>query len=289
MTLQGLIAHDRGEWFSRLHHEMQQTREEPAIATAVFDAHLCVAEFLLYGAVPYPEVLALSRSFGDSASQSGAQRAVAFARALTGEAALLSGDLTTAETELRAAADLHASIGASAGEAHSLQRLAEVRLQQGDRAEARRLLTRALPRARWSPIAMHLMQRIHGTTIAAADTPADAYAAAEAAEASIAREDRCLFCQIMIAVPSAIACADVGDLDGARRHLREAEHSPALAHSTAWQAAVLEVRAHLAGAEGDEAARGALFEEAARCFDAAGQPLDAARCRSAAGVSAGSA
>jgi hypothetical protein len=150
------------------------------------------------------------------------------------------------------------------------------------------LLTRALPRARWSPIAMHLMQRIHGTTIAAADTPADAYAAAEAAEASIAREDRCLFCQIMIAVPSAIACADVGDLESARRHLREAEHSPALAHSTAWQAAVLEVRAHLAQAAGEEASRAALFEEAAQCFDAAGQPLDAARCRSAAGVSAGS-
>jgi DNA-binding SARP family transcriptional activator/tetratricopeptide (TPR) repeat protein len=288
VTLQGLIAHDRGEWFPRLHQEMLQTREEPAIATAVFDAHLCVAEFMLYGTVPYADVLALSRSFGDAASQSGAQRAVAFARALTGEAALLSGDLTTAEAELRAAADLHARIGASAGEAHSLQRLAEVRLQQGDRAEARRLLTRALPRARWSPIAMHLMQRIHGTTIAAADTPADAYAAAEAAEASIAREDRCLFCQIMIAVPSAIACADVGDLEGAGRHLRAAEHSPALAHSTAWQAAVLEVRAHLAGAEGDEATRSTLFEEAARRFEDAGQPLDATRCLSAAGVSAGS-
>jgi DNA-binding SARP family transcriptional activator len=281
VTLQGMIAHDRGEWFSRLRYELQQTREQPAIATAVFDAHLCVAEFLLYGALPYPEVLALSRALGDTAQQAGAQRAVAFARALTGEAALLSGDLRTAETELRAAVDLHARIGASAGEAHALQRLAEVRLQQGDRAEARRLLLRALPRARWSPIAMHLLQRIHGTTIAAADTPADAYAAAEAAAAAIAPQDRCLFCQIMIAVPSAIACADMGDLETARRHLQDAQRSPALAHSTAWQAAVLEARAHLAAAAGDQAARRRLLEEAANCFEAAGQPLDTARCRTA--------
>jgi hypothetical protein len=279
LTLQGMIAHDRGTWFSRLHHELQQTREEPVIATAIFDAHLCVAEFLLYGAVPYPEVVALSRALEDTAQHAGAQRAVAFARTLTGEAALLSGDLRTAESELQAAVDLHARAGASAGEAHALQRLAQVRLHQDDRAEARRLLVRALPRARWSPIAMHLLPRIHGTMIAVADTPADAYATAEAAEAAIAPQDRCLFCEIMIAVPSAIACADMGDLEAARRHLHDAQRFPGLPHSTAWQAAVLEVRGHLAAAEGDQAARTRLFGEAAACFEAAGQPLDAARCR----------
>jgi tetratricopeptide (TPR) repeat protein len=279
ITLQGMIAHDRGEWFSRLRHELQQTREQPAIATAVFDSHLCVAEFLLYGALPYAEVRALSGALADAAQQAGARRAVAFARALAGEAALLSGDLPTAEAELRAAVDLHAGIGASAGEAHALQRLAEVRVHQGDRPEARRLLGRALSRARWSPMAMHLVQRIHGTTIAAADSPADAYAAAEAADAVIAPQDRCLFCQIMIAVPSAIACADMGDLETARRHLQDAQRSPVPAHSTAWRAAVLEARAHLAAAEGDHSAPPRLLREAAECFEAAGQPLDAARCR----------
>jgi tetratricopeptide (TPR) repeat protein len=160
VTLQGLIAHDRGEWFGRLRHELHRTRQAPAVATAVFDAHLCVAEYLLYGPTPYPEVMALGRALRETAQRAGALRAVAFASALTGEAALLSGDLATAEHDLSEAVDLHTDIGAPAGQAHALQRLAELRVIQGDRAEARRLLQRAYPLARWSSMAMHLVQRI---------------------------------------------------------------------------------------------------------------------------------
>lgn len=206
-------------------------------------------------------------------------RAVAFSWALTGEAALLSGDLGTAEHDLQEAVDLHAEIGAAAGEAHSLQRLAELRVLRGDRAEARRLLQRALPLARWSPIAMHLLQRIHGTTIAAAGTPEEAHAAVERAEATIGPEDHCPFCQIMGSVPAAVACADVGDVEGAKRHLRSAERSAALWEGTAWQAAILEARAHLAHAQGDLQGGRRLLEQAADCFETAGQPLDADRCR----------
>jgi tetratricopeptide (TPR) repeat protein len=280
IALQGLIAHDRGEWFRRLRHELQRTRETPAIATAVFDAHLCVAEYLLYGPTPYAEVLELGSTLRVTAERAGALRAVAFACTLTGEAALLSGDLGRAEHDLCEAVELHADIGASAGEAHSLQRLAELRVLQGRREEARELLRRALPLARWSPIALHLLQRLHGTAIAAADTPEEAYAAVGRAEATLGQEDRCTFCQVMIAVPATIACADVGDLDGARRALTVAERSAALWEGTAWQAAVLEARAHLARAEGDTGWSG-LLSEAAEGFAGAGQPLDAARCRAA--------
>jgi hypothetical protein len=71
----------------------------------------------------------------------------------------------------------------------------------------------------------------------------------------------------------------MGDLETARRHLQDAQRSPVPAHSTAWRAAVLEARAHLAAAEGDHSAPPRLLREAAECFEAAGQPLDAARCR----------
>jgi DNA-binding SARP family transcriptional activator/tetratricopeptide (TPR) repeat protein len=281
VTLQGLIAHDRGEWFGRLRHELHRTRQVPAVATAVFDAHLCVAEYLLYGPTPYPEVMALGRALRETAQRAGALRAVAFASALTGEAALLSGDLATAEHDLSEAVDLHTDIGAPAGQAHALQRLAELRVTQGDRAEARRLLQRAYPLARWSSMAMHLVQRIQGTTITAAETPEEAHAAAEAAEAVVAPQDHCRFCQIMISVPSAIACADVGDLDAARRHLGVAERSAALWSGTAWQGALLEARAHVARAGGDTAAARRLLVDAAGCFEGAGQPRDADRCRAA--------
>ncbi len=99
------------------------------------------------------------------AAHAGALRGVAFATALIGEAALLMGDLERADRELLEAIDLHRDVDAPAGEAHGLQRLAEVRLAQGDRAEAQRLLQRALPLARWSVVASHLLQRIYGTMI----------------------------------------------------------------------------------------------------------------------------
>lgn len=279
VALQGLIAHNRGEWFQRLRHELGRTKETPAIATAVFDSHLCVAEYLLYGPTPYAEVVQLGRGLRQAAERVGALRAVAFACALVGEAALLSGDLETAERELAESVDLHHDLTATAGEAHSLQRLAEVRAYQGDRAEARRLLRRALPLARWSPISMHLLQRIYGTMIRAAEDVDAALAAVDAAEATLGTDDHCYFCAVMLAVPAAIARADAGDVDAASRHLQTAERSAALWEGTSWQAATVEARAHLARAEGDPAGAAALLGEAAELFDQAGQPLDGARCR----------
>jgi DNA-binding SARP family transcriptional activator/tetratricopeptide (TPR) repeat protein len=281
ISLQGLLAHQRGEWFDRMRIELRRTRESPDVALAIFDGHLCAAEYLLYGPTPYHEVIDLARSLRDTAHRSGALRAVAFAAALAGEAALLAGELDIAETELQEAVDLHHDIAASAGEAHSLQRLAEVRLAQGDRAEATRLLQRALPLGRWSMTSMHLLQRIFGTMILAAPDRDAARAAVDRAESTLGTEDLCAFCSVMLAVPATIACADVGDLDAARRHLATAERSATLWEGRSWQAALLEARAHVADAEGarDEAA--ALRDQAAALFAAAGQPLDAARCRTA--------
>ena len=278
ISLQGLIAHLRGEWFGRLAVELRAGAQRPDLARSMFDSHLCVAEFLLYGPTPYEEVLALAATLRESARRSGVLRAVAFATALRGEAALLSGDLSLAEEELTEAAELHRDIGSTAGEAHSLQRLAEVRLAQGDRVEAMRLLHRALPLARWSAIALHLLQRVYGTMIRAAPDVESGRAVVDQATAALGQEDSCTFCNVMLAVPAAAACADAGDLDDARQHLAVAERSAALWKGTAWQAAIAEARAHLDRAEGDEDAARRRLREAAELFAAAGQPLDVDRC-----------
>jgi DNA-binding SARP family transcriptional activator/tetratricopeptide (TPR) repeat protein len=280
LTLQALIAHHRGELFSRLRVELRRAHDDPALASTLYDPYLCVMEYLLYGTTPYSEVRRLGQSLRETAKRSGVLRGEAFATALLGEAALLAGKLDDAEPELQDAVDLYRELGAPAGEASSLQRLGELRLRQGDRDEADRLLQQALPRARWSMLALHLVQRIFGTMILAAPDPQAARAVVEQASDVMGREDACSFCDIMFAVPAAIACADVGDVAEAREHLSVAERSSVLWEGTSWQAAILEARAHLARALDDPDAGAQLLDEAAVLFEQAGQPLDAERCRS---------
>jgi ATP/maltotriose-dependent transcriptional regulator MalT len=278
--LQGLIAHNRGEWFERFRMELRRTQGRRRLVTVLFDAHLCVAEYVLYGNTPYAEVIEQGEDLRRLAAQCGALRGVAFATALIGEAALLMGDLERAERELLDALDLHREVDAPAGEAHALQRLAELRLAQGDRPEAQRLLHRALPLARWSVVASHLLYRVYGTMITAAPDAASARAIVDRAELTLGETDHCELCPVMLAVPAAMACAEVGDLDDARRHLAVAIATAARWEGTSWQAAVLEAQAHIARAEGDGAECAALLRRAATLFQAAGHHRDAARCAS---------
>jgi DNA-binding SARP family transcriptional activator/tetratricopeptide (TPR) repeat protein len=281
VSLQGLVAHQRGEWFERFQMELRRTQGRQRLATVLFDAHLCVAEYVLYGQVPYDEVIADAEELLRQADRAGALRGVAFARALIGEAAMLKGDLARAEIELNEAAELHRDTDAPAGESHALQRLAEVRLVQGDHAEADRLLQRALLLARWSVVANHLLHRIYGTMVRAARTPEQARAVVDRAWATLGDTDQCSFCLVMFAVPAAIACAEVGDLGQARSFLAQAEGSVAQWPGTAWEAAVDEARASLALAEGRDQDAFPLLTRAVAGFERTGQPNDAARCRAA--------
>jgi DNA-binding SARP family transcriptional activator/predicted negative regulator of RcsB-dependent stress response len=280
--LHGLLAHQRGEWFASFRAELRRTQGHERLAGALFDAHLCVAENLLYGREPYAEIIAEAEQLRLRAHQSGALRGVAFATALIGEAALMMGDLTRAEAELQEAVALHAEIDGVGGQAHSMQRLAEVRLAQGRGDEARQLLDEALLLARWSTIGMHLLQRIFGTLIASAPDPESARAMVDRAESTLGEPDQCWFCTVMLAVPAATACARVGDLEDAHRFLAAAERSVSHWGESSWQAAVLEAQAAVALAEGDDERSRKLIREAADAYSAVGHEADSARCLAAA-------
>jgi len=255
--------------------DMQQQGIEPIdlVVVNLYPFREAVAKEL-----PYDEVIELSDDLRRRAQHHGALRGVAFATALIGEAALLKGDLDTATRELEDAVALHRDVDAPAGEAHSLQRLAEVRLARGDRAGAVELLRRALPLARWTVNSLHLLQRIYGTMALAAGDPVEAVSVIEQGEAAMGETDRCTFCDVMFAVPAAISHADVGDVATAERYLAVAEEAVARWEGTAWDAAVAEVRAHLAQARGDAGNAGDWSRRAADLFAAAGQPRDAERC-----------
>lgn len=256
--------------------ELLRGVERPGLAIGVFDSHVCVSEYLLYGPTPVAEVVELATSLATNARNAGSPRAEAFAVALRGEAALLSGDLGGAEADLSAAVSLHRDIGAVAGEAHALERLAEVRLAEGDRTEARQLLDRALPLARWSPIPGCLLPRIYGTQVVAADDWWAARARVEEGVAAMGTDDDCPFCSIMFHLPAARALADGGDVEAARVHLGAAERSGRAWRSREWDAALLEARAHLAAAEGDVEEAGVMRRRAATLYGS--HPVDAARC-----------
>ena len=86
------------------------------MAARIFDSHMCVAEYLLYGPTPYREVINLASELRDTAERAGVLRAVAFATALRGGAAFLMGDLNYAAAEMGEAVDLHRDLGSTAGE-----------------------------------------------------------------------------------------------------------------------------------------------------------------------------
>lgn len=226
-------------------------------------------------------MVTLARELQTSAEAIGARPAAAFALCLAGEAQLLAGNLEAARTDLLEAVDRFRAIDARAGTAHATQRLAEVELAAGEVAAAEHLARQALPLARWSPIARHLLPRTYGTLIAAAPDRATAAAIADEARQVLEAPLTCEHCELLIAAPAAVAYAETGRLDEARAELDLAEISARNWEGRAMPALLDEARAVLARAEGDEAAATDLLRRAAVGFEQAGQPLDASRCREA--------
>jgi hypothetical protein len=260
--------------------DLHETHALPKLAVSVFDGQLCMTQRLLYGARPYPDVIAFADSLAAEAERLGAARGHAFAVTIRGEAKLLAGRLDEADADLTAGARLHHEIGAATGESFALQRRAELALHLGHRTEAVALLDEALAVARESDVGFHLLDRIYGTRVAAARDPASALASLEEAEAAVrGPQESCPSCRITLAVPAAIAAARAGDLERAVRWEHAAEYlATVVMRLPAWYAALDEVKGHRAQASGDAVAAGGHFTTAAAGFGASGQPLDEARC-----------
>ncbi len=278
---QAASAHARGELHRSVWADLQETSHLPHLATRVFDGQLCILQRFLYGARPYPEVIAFAEALATEARRIGAARGHAFGVTIRGEAELLSGDLSAAEEHLTLGARLHRAIGAATGEAFSLQRLAEVWLHRGRLDEARVVLDEALDVARQTDVGFHLLDRIYGTRIQLADSPSAAlHALHDAREAVHGPLETCPGCRITFAVPAAIAAARAGQLDLAQEYETQTTYlADVVMRLPAWYAAHDEVRGHLAVARGEGAKLAATrFAAAGARFVEAGHAIDAARC-----------
>ena len=283
---QAAAAHARGDLRRSIWADLHDTAALRELAISVFDGHLCITQRLLYGARPYPDVVAFADAFIAEAQRLGAARGQAFAVTLrgAGEAAVGQFGRGRRGPAGRGPAQPHhrRPRRRGPGVAAAGRGRAVPRPRTGSRDA---LLDEALAVARESDIGFHLLDRIYGTKITAAPDPATALAALDEAEAAVRGPlETCPGCRITLTVPAAIAAARAGDLDRARRH---AEHGQMLAgvvmRLPGWDAAMEEVRGHLALADGDAVRAATRFGAAADGFRRVGQPLDAARCATLAG------
>ena len=154
-------------------------------------------------------------------------------------------------------------------------------MQQGRLTDARALLDEALDVARQSDVGFHLLDRIYGTYLQLADSPATALRALEEARAAVRGPlETCPGCRITFTVPAAIAAARAGRLDVAEDYASQTSYlADVVMRLPAWHAAHDEVRGHIGLASGEDAAMvRSKFSAAAARFRTAGHPIDAARC-----------
>ena len=122
--LEVLLAHSGDEWTAMSDSRSRTQAICPSSQRSVFDAHLCVSEYVLLSGQPYDELAVFARDLRAAADSSGARRGQAFAATVLGEIELLTGQLQSAEAQLREAVALSRLAGAAGGESLALLRLA---------------------------------------------------------------------------------------------------------------------------------------------------------------------
>jgi tetratricopeptide (TPR) repeat protein len=277
--LNGMLAHVEGGWEQETRRQLMQVWDSPSLAGRVFDAYLCVTEYVLTAGDPYERLAGFAKRMRAQAQQSGARRGEAFAATVLGEIELFGGNLEVARTHLLDAARLSREVGAVGGESLARMRLGETLLHLGDRAGARAQLEEALELAHISPTASHLVFLVCGVLLQVPDDRAEALALIDRVETLFDPRWVCPFCPTGYHVAAATVCAGSGELERGREFLRRAELGASRWPGGPWPAAVAEARASLLLAEGDQIGAADALRRAAEGYAANGQLLGERRAR----------
>jgi DNA-binding SARP family transcriptional activator len=280
-ALLGLVAHMQGRWPELFRSEFTEwVRDSSTFVSNVFDGHLCLAEFCLFGAGGHGLMAEVARELGTLAVRVGSVAGRALSALIVGEAELFSGRLAQAERLLTEAQSLHEEAGAVAGRVMALQGLARIALTQGQRWRAGRFTDRAQALAVTTWLNPHLWIRLQGLAVEAATTPEAAEDAVLAGDRALASGHTCQPCSMGFRTAAAIALAEAGTLDEVGRRLAEAERLAGMWNGGPWVAALWEARGVERRAQGSEERALAAFSEAAARFGELGRPGDRARCES---------
>jgi DNA-binding SARP family transcriptional activator len=278
-ALLGLVAHMQGRWPALFRSEFTEwVRDNSTFVSNVFDGHLCLAEFCLFGPGGHGLMAEAARELGTVAERVGSVAGRALSALIIGEAELFSGRLAEAERLLTEAQSLHEEVGATSGRVMALHGLAQIALMQGQRWLAGRLIERAQGLAVTTWLHPHLWIRLQGLAVEAATSPETAEDAVLAGDRAIANGHTCQPCSMGFRTASAIALAEAGALDRVGRRLDEAERLAGMWSGGPWVAALWEARGIERRAHGNEERALAAFSEAATRFGELGRPADRARC-----------
>jgi len=277
--LRGIVAHMDGGWEQHARRQLTHVWDSPHLAGRVFDAHLCVTEYVLTAGDPYEQLAAFAKRLHAQAQQTGARRGEAFAATVLGETELLTGNLDAARAHLAEAARINREVGSPGGESLARTRLGETLLHLGDRAAARAQLEEALELAHVSPLAPHLLFLTSAVLVRVPEDDAEALALVERAETLFDPTWICGFCPVGYHLAAATVCARGGELARGREFLQRAEAAPT--RGGPWPAALAAARAELLLAGGEREAAAVELRRAVEGFAAAGQVLNERQTRAA--------
>jgi DNA-binding SARP family transcriptional activator len=278
-ALLGLTAHMQGRWPELFRKEFAEfARGASAVASNVFDGNLCLAEFCLDGADGHGAMAGYARELLAVAEGAKSPAGRALATMILGQTEQLSGRLDEAERLLSTADQIHTELGAVAGRALALERLAQIAIARGDRATAGKHLATARPLTPATWLSPHLVLRMHALAVQLATTPDETIDAVRDGDRALASPAMCQPCSMSYRAASALALAEVGETEQIGRRLDEADRLAAMWRGGPWQAALWEARGALRKAQGFADRANAAFGEAAARFGELGRPLDQSRC-----------
>jgi DNA-binding SARP family transcriptional activator/tetratricopeptide (TPR) repeat protein len=280
--LAAMVAHADGQWTRHVRWRLGETWELPEVAGRVYDAYLCVTEYVMQAGDPYDELRDFAKELRVHARRAGARRGEAFATTVLGEAELLSGDPESAAQHLAEATTMSREVRATASEALARARLGEALLQLDDREGAAVQVEEALGLAYHSSLSQHLLPLAHGIGLRAPADPAEAMERLERADAILDEGSMCQFCRVGFLVAAASVCASSGERQRGWDFLTRAEQAASLwTEWTPWNAAIARARAELLLAEERAPEAAVELRRAIDGFAASGQRLNERRAREA--------
>ncbi|WP_345763130.1 AfsR/SARP family transcriptional regulator [Diaminobutyricibacter sp. McL0608] len=244
--LLALIAHVQARWHEVFADSFLESLSRNAdLAPFVFDANVCMSEFVLWEQNGLRDVADVARQLIQFSTTRSAPQAEAVGRLLRGEVALLSGRVgAEVREDLARAVALHDESSSTTGLALSVERLAQLEARVGDRARAGEEHRRALQIAEQTAVREHLLPLIYGGMLQGEAT-GRAHEVIDEAEDAFGRLTPCDTCAMSFRVNASLAYAHSGDLSRSADYLAEARRVVPMWSGGPWHAAVDEADAAL--------------------------------------------